>query len=215
MTLRIEVAGQHGSASFAREGCEENADRALTNHQDCLVPLEIEPLNRLVACVDRLEKCSLFKRNSVGNLYEPAPQHDGRHDADVLGETATGRSEARSAPDVLIGLALREGLFAAVEALAARDVVVSHHAVAYRESVDAFACLHDSARHLMSEDARCIMRSGVNLLQICAADSAGVDLDQHLAGADLRHRDGFDADVIHAAIHGGSHHCGYCFCLCY
>src|ERR1700722_9706412 len=168
----------------------------------------MEPLDRLVAGVDRLEKGCLFKRNLVGNLHKATTPHDGRHHSDVLCEASTGRSEAGCAPDVLIGVALREGLLAAVEALSTRDVVVSHHPVAYGKAVDAFACADNCARHLMPKDPRRIVRAGVNLLEVGAADSAGVDLHQYLAGADLRHRDSLDANVVHAAIDCSTHRCG-------
>ncbi len=49
------------------------------------------------------------------------------------------------------------------------------------------------------------MRAGVNLLQVGPADSAGVNLDQHLTHADLRHWYRLDADIVHAAIHRSAH----------
>ena len=151
-------------------------------------------------------KCRLLERNLIGNLHQAAP-HNPVHHADVLGEAAAGGRKAGGASDLLVDLALREGLLAAVVALAARNVVVRHHAVADCEAADALADPHNRARHLVSEDARRIVRTGVNLLQVGPADSAGVDLDQHLACADLGHRNRLDTNIVHAAIDRGAHGC--------
>ena len=52
----------------------------------------------------------------------------------------------------------------------------------------------------MAEDARGGVRTGGNLLQIGAADAAGVHPNQDFARADLRNRNGLQADVVDAAI---------------
>src|SRR6266550_5909208 len=133
--------------------------------------------------------------------------HNPIHHTDVLGEATAGGSKAGGASHLLVDLALCEGLLAAVVALAARDVMVCHHAVADCEAADLLANSHNRPRHLMSEDARRIMRAGVNLLQVGPADSAGVNLDQHLTHADLRHWDRLDTNIVQASIHRSTHGC--------
>ncbi len=204
VALRIQIAGQHGRSGPSCQSGQQNADRSLTDHQHCLVRLQIEQLDRLVAGIDRLKKCRLLKRNLVGNLHQTAP-HNPVHHADVLGEAAAGRRKARGASYLLVDLALREGLLAAVVAFAAGDVMVRHHAVADCEAAYALAYPHNRPRHLMPEDTRRIVRAGMNLLQVRPADSAGVDLDQHLAGADLGHRNRLDTNIVHPAIDRGTH----------
>src|SRR5664279_5353446 len=60
----------------------------------------------------------------------------------------------------------------------------------------------------MAKDARGGMGTGCNLLEIGAADAAGVDPNQNFSRADLRHRDSLHADVVHAAINRRLHGCG-------
>ena len=156
-------------------------------------------------------KAACSKGIVVGN-FDQAAADDPVHDADVLGEAAAGGSEACGAADLLVDLALREGLLAAVVAVAAGDVVIGHDAVADGEVGDAFADADDGAGHLVAEDAGSVVRAAVDLLEVGAADAAGVDLDEHFAGADLGDGDGLDADVVDAAIDGGAHGCGNCLC---
>src|ERR1035438_9137579 len=47
-----------------------------------------------------------------------------------------------------------------------------------------------------------------NLLEIGAADAAGVDPKQYFSRADLWNWDGLHADVVHAAINRRLHGCG-------
>ncbi len=179
------------------KGGQQDSDRALTDHQHRLVRLQAEQLDRFVTCVDGLEKRRLLERNFIRNFYQTTT-HNPVHYANVLGEASAGGREAGSASHLLVDLTLREGLLAAVVALAAGDVVVRHHAVADRKAADAFAYANNRARHLVSEDARRVVRPGVDLLQVRPADPAGVDLDQHLARADLRHWNRLDTDIVHS-----------------
>ena len=87
-------------------------------------------------------------------------------------------------PTLLIGLALREGLLAAVETFAAGDVMEGHHTVADCELRS--IARGDGPGHLVPEDARPGMRVGMDLLEVRAADAAGIDADEHLVRADLR-----------------------------
>jgi len=63
----------------------------------------------------------------------------------------------------------------------------------------------DGARHLVAVDAGRRLEPVLDLLQIGVADPAGGDLDQHLAGADGRNRDGFDGDLALPPVDGGLH----------
>jgi hypothetical protein len=80
-----------------------------------------------------------------------------------------------------------------------------HHAVPDAEVGDTCAGLDDRAGHFVSEDARGGVRAGVDLLEVSAADTTGVDLDKQFTGGDLGDGDGLDADVVYAVIDGGRH----------
>jgi len=92
-----------------------------------------------------------------------------------------------------------------VKALATGYVVKHHDAVARRELGDLSAdCGHRSGG-LMAKDSRSRVRAGGDLLQVRAANSAGVDFDQDFAGTDLGHRHGFQPYVLDTAIYRGQH----------
>ena len=57
----------------------------------------------------------------------------------------------------------------------------------------------------MAEDAGGGVGSGGDFFEVGAADAAGVDFDQDFAGGDFGDGDGFEADVVDAAIDGGQH----------
>jgi hypothetical protein len=71
--------------------------------------------------------------------------------------------------------------------------------------LDAFADGGDDAGGFVSEDAGSGMRACGNLFEVGAANAAGMDADQHFAGADFGDGDGLDADVVDAAVDGGLH----------
>jgi len=60
----------------------------------------------------------------------------------------------------------------------------------------------------MAEDAGSGMRPGSDFFEIGAANAAGVNANQNLSGSDLRDGDGFEADVVYAAINRRPHGCG-------
>ncbi len=212
VTLGIEIAGKHSSPGLPGERSQKNSNRSLTDDKHRLVRLEIEELNRLIAGIHRLDEGRLLERNLIRNLHQSAA-HDPIHHANVLREAATRRRKASGTADLLVHLALRERLLAAVETLATGDVMVGHHPIADCKAGDALANLRNCPRHLMSEDARSIVRTGVNLLQVGSADTAGVDLDQHLACANLGDGNRLDTYIVCAAIDGGAHGCGNCVAL--
>ena len=49
------------------------------------------------------------------------------------------------------------------------------------------------------------MGAGGNLLEVGAADAAGVNADENFLGTDFGDGDSFRADIVHAAVNGGEH----------
>jgi hypothetical protein len=98
---------------------------------------------------------------------------------------------------------LREGFMTAVVALAAWDVMKDDDAIAGLENVYASADGGDYSGSFVAEDAGRGVRSGGNFLEVGAADSAGVNFEQKLARADGGNGNGFETNVIHAAVDGG------------
>jgi hypothetical protein len=78
-------------------------------------------------------------------------------------------------------------------------------AVAGLENVNASADGGDYPGGFVAEDAGCGVRSGGNFLEVGAADPAGVNFQQKFAGTDGGNGNGFEANVIHAAVDGGTH----------
>ena len=126
----------------------------------------------------------------------------------VLGEASTRGLEAGGAADAFIRGTLGEGLFSAVVAVPAGNVMEDHHAVVDREVLNAFANGGQGPGGLMAEDAWGRVRAAVNLFEIRATDAAGGDVDENFAGSDGWDRDGFDADVIDAPVNRSAHGCG-------
>jgi len=169
--------------------------------------LEAQGLDSLHAGIDGLDKTGLLEGDAVGDFYS-ALVDDPIHDADVFGETAAGGLEASGASNSFVGGALGEGLMAAVVALAAGNVMEDYDAVAGSEAGDSGTDGCGYAGGFMAEDAGSGMRPGSDFLEIGAANAAGVNANQNLSGSDLRDGDGFEADVVYAAINRRPHGCG-------
>jgi len=140
----------------------------------------------------------------VGEPDEAAADDPG-HDADVFGKPAAGGFKARGDADALVVVALGGGLVAAVVALAAGGVVEDHDAVANAKALDIDAGSSDDAGDFMPEDAGGRVGAGVDLLEVGAADTAGVDADEDFAAVDFRDGDGLDTDVVNASVDRGAH----------
>ncbi len=84
-------------------------------------------------------KAACSKGTPSGIAHHAAPGNYPVHDADVLGKPAAGGLKARRDADLLIELALRRSLLAAVVALAAGHVMEDHDALANLEARDALA----------------------------------------------------------------------------
>ncbi len=127
------------------------------------------------------------------------------HHPDVFGEASAGRFESRRASDFLVGLALRKSFVPAVIALAARDVMKHHHPIARlklahalrprpqpRPQSRARKCAARNASRWQSSSDRC------RRFRRCARAPA-------IRRPDLGHRNGFQANIVHAAIHRRLH----------
>ena len=83
-----------------------------------------------------------------------------------------------------------------------------HHAIAEFVADNVFADSGNYSGSFMAKDARGRMRTGGNLLEISAADAAGVDPNQDFSRTDLWDWDGLQPDVVNPAIHRRLHGCG-------
>ena len=81
----------------------------------------------------------------------------------------------------------------------------NHYAIAGAIVVNVLADSGDDAGSFVSEDARRGMGAGGNLLEVGAADAAGVNADENFSGTDFGDGDSFEADVVHAAVDCGQH----------
>jgi len=164
----------------------------------------MQGFDALHAGIDGFDKTGLLEGNAVRNTYGTV-LNNPVHDANVLGEAAAGRLEAGGATDFFVGRALGESLVLAVETLAARNVVEDHDAVAGAKVADALADGGDNAGGFVSENSRGGVRAGRNLLEVGAANAAGVNADKEFSWADSGDRNGFEADVVYAAIDRSLH----------
>lgn len=133
---------------------------------------------------------------------------DPIHDADVFRESAAGGLKSGRAPHLFVSGALGEGLVKAVVTSAARNVVENDHAISRSELADSGADGRDYAGSFVTEDAGRGVRSGGDLLEIRAANSAGMDPEQEFTSADLRDRNSLQSDVVYPAVDGCQHGCG-------
>ena len=154
----------------------------------------------------------MLKGDACGNPDYASQGNDPFHHANVLRKAAAGGLKARGCANFFVDRALGKGPLATVVTLAAGNVVVDHHAIAESEPGYAQAHFDNGSSHFMAEDAGSGVGAGMDFLQIGAADAAGGNLDQQFSGADFGHRHGLHADLVHAAIDGGTHGGGnFCF----
>src|SRR5271166_989253 len=196
--LGIQIGSNNRGPGSARQHTQYDADGPLPDSQYRLACLQPQRLDALHAGVDWLQKTRLLKRDPLRNLYRPLLD-DPIHHPDVFGEPPAGRLKACRASNQLIGRALRECRMTAVVTLPARDVMKYHYPVARLKLP--YSCTHrrNHARGFVSKDARRRMRSGGNFLEIGTAHSTGMHPNQQFSCANLRHRHGFQTDVIHPA----------------
>src|SRR5262249_26980041 len=151
-----------------------------------------------------LDERGLFERNMLGNLHQPA-SYDPIHRPNVFRKAAAARLKSGCDADFLVHGTLGEDLVPAVIALPARDVMEDHDAVSDLKVPYASSCGHDLPCSFMTENSRRRMRTGSDLFEVRAADSAGVYTNQNLPVADLGDGDLFQADIVLAAVNGSAH----------
>src|SRR5262249_3185092 len=181
---RVEIAGDDPSAFALCQQRENDTDRPLANHKDCLALLQLQRLDPLQTGVDRLDVTRLLVGNMVRNL-DHTLLHDPIHHADILGESTAARLVSGGHADLLVSRALREDFALAVVAVAAGDVVEDHHALADLKTSHAVAHRGDLTCNLVSEDAWRRVRAGGDLFQVVAADAADVHPNHHITRTDL------------------------------
>src|SRR5207247_3207638 len=108
--------------------------------------------------------------------------------------------EAGRGPVAPIGRALRIGAAVAVEAGAAGNVGVKDHALAFPEAGSPGPQRHRRPRDLVAEDAGRGQQALLDLLEVGAADAAGLDPDEHLTRAGLGARNLLHPEVVRPAI---------------
>src|ERR1019366_3292984 len=206
MPLRKQIGSHYPRSATARQHRQDDANRPLTDHQHRFPGRKSQRFNTLHAGVDGLDESSPLQRNAIRNTNDSLA-NDPLHHPYIFGKTASAGLVACGRANFLVRRTLGEHLVPAVEAFAAGDVVKHHHAVAEFVAGNILAERSNHSGSFMAKDAGSRMRTGGNLLEIGAADAAGVDPDQDFSWADLRNRDGFQPNVVHAAInrrlHGG------------
>src|ERR1700691_4048601 len=92
-----------------------------------------------------------------------------------------------------------------VVAFAAWNVMEDHDPIARFELTNLTAHGRYDTRGFVSKNARRRMRTARDFLEIGSTDAASVYPDQQFALPNLRYRNGFDPNVVDAAIDGCSH----------
>ena len=145
----------------------------------------------------------------AGNLVGNRPQVAGRH-GHVFGEGAVA---VDADADRVRAQVLATGT--AVSAMAADDMAFGGDAITNAVAGDGRTQLDDAANKLVADDQPRLDRPLAPLIplvdvQVGAADRGLFQLDQHLVGADLRHRYGFHPDTgTGFALDQRLHHLGH------
>jgi hypothetical protein len=179
----------------------------LANHKNIFTAGDARAAHGLQASIHRLNKRGFFKTDVVRDGHHPA-FGDPRHRTNVLREAATIGIEAGGEAGLFVTGALRVEFSLAVEASAARNVVKAHSAVAPLPFGNAATYRDHGARHFVPQNLRRPHEAMMNLLDVCAADAARRDTNQHFAVGNLRNRHIFHSDGVLPAIDGSPHICG-------
>src|SRR3989338_5122887 len=94
----------------------------------------------------------------------------------------------------------------AIAAAATRDMVGNEDPLPGSKALYALSHARDLARDLMPQDKRGLLHA-VPFHEIAAADAAGLDAHEQLAGADRGHRHLLQAHVAVVIVHRHSHIC--------
>ena len=168
-------------------------------HQHRLAGLDVGPTLPAVDAGQRLGHRGLVEGNSVGYRNGAAVNVDGGK-ADVLAEAAG--VVVGGAQGVAYGVAPAEAVAAGV----AGYVVGHHQPVAFAELGHVPSYLSHCTGHLVAQHHRGAL-DAIPLHDVAAADAAGFNLEQQLAGADFGHRHLLDANVVVVVIHRYAHGC--------
>jgi hypothetical protein len=147
-----------------------------------------------------------FGERIFGGDFHDAGQDEG-HDADVFGIAAASRFKAGGDAGAFVRRALGKCVMAAVMAIQARHVMVQGNAVANlpAEFRDAGSEPGNNAGGFVSKNARGRDSAVLDFFDVGGADAAGGDADEKFERTDAGNRNGFEAEVVHAAIDDGAH----------
>jgi hypothetical protein len=199
------VGGNDLHAGELEQAGEHEANRPLTGHEHDVATQQGQSADGFEDGVDGFEQGALGEGIFGGNFHD-AGQDEG-HDADVFGVAAARRLESGGDAGAFIGLALGEGAVPAKMAIEARDMVVQGDAVANLPAQirGPGAQLGNHAGGFVAEDAGRRDGAVLDFFDVGGADAAGGDADEEFAGADAGDGDGFEAQVVDAAINDGAH----------
>ncbi len=155
--------------------------------------------------VNRLDERGFLEADIVGQRDNPALGHPG-HSFYVFAETTAVGSEATRKTRRLVLFALGEETALAIEALAARDVMKAHHAVAQFPLRYSAAGCCDCSGYFMAQNLGRRNVGVVNLLDVGPTNATCGDFDEHFAVGHFGDGDFLDANdslfAVDARAHG-------------
>jgi hypothetical protein len=103
--------------------------------------------------------------------------------------------------------ALSEGLMAAKVAIQTRHMMMQGDTVADSEALDRVPGpnFYNGSGRFMPKNARRWNRAVLDFFDVGRANTARGHPDEEFVPANARHGDGFEAQVVRTAIHGGAH----------
>ena len=201
---RQAVRDHHPGPRGAGDLHQQQADRALADDEDRLVLRDAGLPDGLEAGVHRLDEGGFPGAHPVRDRDRLPARRSSRERARTRhSRRPTARSRPWCRSSCRRGTARRAAL--AVEAGAARHVMVHDHALPFAKAARAPPERRDRPRDLVTEDERPRQQPVLDLLEIGRADPARVDPHQHLARPGLGHGHVLDAQVALAVINDGLH----------
>ena len=204
-SLRLEKIDSYHVGPFAgRRLQKKKPDGSLTQDRHHFSSFHLCRFKSAETCIQGFEKAGFLEGNLVG--YPDGPIIDNPvHDSDVLGESAAGGLKARGCSRTPVKLALRIEPLPAVEASAARDVVMDRNTISGNELRYSSPDGNHGSRGLVSEDPWRLNQAVFNLLDVGAAHSTSLDPHQKLSVTDLRYRHSLERQLILSAVDGRAH----------
>lgn len=201
-----QVPRKHPDAGQLQEPREHQTNRSLAGHEDGVAVQQVQAANGFEDGINGFEHCALLK-GILGWNFHDARQDKGHH-ADVLGVAAACRLEPGGDAGAFVGLALGKGAVPAEMAIQARDMMMEGHAVADLKIANRrflIANFHNRAGGFVAEDARGSNSTVLDFFDVGGADAADADFHEQFVTANARDRNGFQAEVVDAAIDDGAH----------